>query len=274
MHGRYQVKAWWRYSGTTLLVGNEELLYDAGVEVGRASETLSVVYVARDSQHLTTFYLTDELKEDARAAVQLCESSGYNCHVLSGDRHEAVVAVAAQLGIASGRVYSNKTVADKVACVQAIERDYLPRTSKRPKSRAVLMLGDGINDAPALKIATVGASIASFATDDETTGGTDVAIEAADLILTSRANHLTSVPTVLALAQAVRRRCIYNLVLATVWNVVAIPFACGAFLPLRRDIRMPPALAAASMSLSCLAIIASSLYLSRWRPADRVIERV
>lgn len=280
---------------STLLIGNDELLYDAGVKVVQFGETtgadnasartMTLVHCAADGAHIATFLLSDELKSDAAAAIRHCQRLGYQCHILSGDHHQAVASVGKMVGIDSTQVYSNKSVLEKANCIETIERDFVqagPETrgllrrvlfARQPRLRKVLMLGDGINDAPALKVATLGASLASFAAqpgEQEASrgGGSDVAIEAADLILTSKDSHLTAVPIILSLGRAVRRRCLFNLALATIWNAALVPIACGAFLPLGGGIHISPAIAAASMSLSCLTIIASSLWLSRWMPPE------
>ncbi|KAG0636642.1 E1-E2 ATPase-domain-containing protein [Tuber brumale] len=203
------------------------------------------------------FGATDPLRPEAPNVVSSLRESGISIWMISGDNEKTAIAVAAMVGIPVEN-------ADKIAFLQNT-LPKRPRTSWRrffhrknsPKSKRaiVAMVGDGINDAPALSIADVGIAIGS---------GSDVAISSAKFILVS--SDLRSLLTLTELARAVFRRVKFNFLWACIYNLIALPVAAGVLYPVaHRRIRLDPVWAALAMAFSSVSVVCSSLMLkTRW----------
>ena len=163
--------------------------------------------------------------------------------MVTGDIRKAAMAVAGEVGI--DEVESQMLPADKVAVVRRLQRE----------GRRVGMVGDGINDAPALAAADVGIAIGS---------GTDVAIEAADIILLRES--LGALVAAVELSRRSMKTIRQNLFLAFIYNVVGIPIAAGALYPLW-GILLSPVIASAAMALSSVTVVTNSLRLRRFTPS-------
>jgi Cu+-exporting ATPase len=204
------------------------------------------VLVAVDGRAAGVIALADTLRETSVDAVRRLTSMGLDTVMLSGDRRATATAVAHQAGIA--RVIADVLPAEKVDAVKALQAE----------GRRVVMVGDGINDAPALAAATVGFAMAS---------GADVAIEAGDVTLMRPDLHL--VADAIALSRRTVRTMRQNLFWAFVYNVVGIPVAAGVLYP-GFGIQLSPILASAAMAMSSVSVVTNSLRLRGYRPVREV----
>jgi Cu+-exporting ATPase len=232
-----------------ILLGNARMMQARGVEVDRlapgarrlAAEGKSVVYVAFGGDAHGLIAVADVLKPEARAAVDALRALGLEVAMLTGDTRATAEAIARQAGIEA-------VLADVAPEAKAAEVERLQRGR-----RLVAMVGDGINDAPALAQADVGIAMGS---------GTDVAIEAADVTLMS--GDLRGVVTALELSRRTIRIIRENLVWAFGYNIVLVPVAAGALYPLW-GIALSPLLAGLAMAASSVSVVANSLRLRRFR---------
>jgi len=185
--------------------------------------------------------LLDSVKPDAAAAVQALHNAGIRCVMLTGDNPRAAATVAKRVGITDVR--AGLLPADKVEALRSL----------RLSGRKVAMVGDGVNDAPALAAADVGVAIGA---------GSDVAIDAAGVVLVH--SRVCDVVAMLELAQAAMRRIRLNLFFSLVFNGLGVPIAAGVLYPAMR-IRLPPEVAAAAMAASSVSVVGSSLLLKRFK---------
>jgi Cu+-exporting ATPase len=235
-------------AGREVLVGSERLLSEAGIEVpplpADGNVGGSIVYLADAGRLAGWFVIADEQRPEAGAVVADLAGRGLALEVLSGDAPAVVATVAGSLGIATAA--GGLAPADKSARVESLVAD-----RRAGRAGSVVFVGDGINDAPALAAADVGIAMDS---------GADVALETADVTLLS--GGLAPLPRLLDLAATTMRVVKQNLVLAFLYNVLAIPVAAGALYPLVGHVTSPM-LAAAAMTFSSLSVIANSLRLRR-----------
>ncbi|KAK2462708.1 hypothetical protein APHAL10511_005226 [Amanita phalloides] len=191
--------------------------------------------------------LSDAPKPSSKFAIKSLEAMGIEVSMLTGDGKETALAVAKQVGIRPERVWANMSPKGKAAMVrELIEKN----------GAGVAMVGDGINDSPALAAATVGIALSS---------GTSVAIEAADIVLMR--SDILDVVAALHLSRNIFSVIKRNLIWACIYNILGIPLAMGFFLPF--GLYMHPMLAGAAMAFSSVSVVTSSLMLRRWRrPGD------
>jgi Cu+-exporting ATPase len=239
--------------GHAVLVGSARLLAERGVTVpssGPMAEAASVaeaagrtaVWVARDGVVVGVLAVADRLKPGAPEAVAALRARGLETWLLTGDRAAVARAVGAEVGIADDRVIGEVLPAGKAETVAALQAE----------GRRVAMVGDGLNDAPALAQADLGVAIGS---------GSDVAVEASDLTILG--DDLRSVATGIGLARATMRTIRQNLVWAFGYNVLLIPVAAGILYPFT-GWTLNPALAAGAMALSSVSVVTNSLRLRRF----------
>ncbi len=214
--------------GPSLLQGEKEM------ESGR-----TVVFVAQDGQVVGLISLADETRHDAREVIERLRRDGLRVIMLSGDNRATAGGVAHSLGLTEFE-----------AEIRPEQKKDIVESYRRAGQR-VAMIGDGINDAPALAAASVGVAIGS---------GTQVAIEAADVVLVR--SQLVGVPRMFQLARVAMKTIRQNLFWAFFYNVIAIPIAAGLLFPVS-GLTMSPVLAALAMSLSSVFVITNSLRLSR-----------
>ncbi|MEO6349561.1 MAG: copper-translocating P-type ATPase, partial [Candidatus Limnocylindrales bacterium] len=238
--------------GALVVIGNAALLADQGVDVSpladvreaQAAAGRTSVLIARDGKLAGLIAVSDTVRPEAAAAVAALQARNIVVWLLSGDERRAAQAVAAAVGIPMSNVMAEVLPADKAAQVVTLQAN----------GRRVAMVGDGINDAPALAQADVGISVGT---------GTDVAIEASDITLVG--SDLRLVASAFQLAQRTVRVIKQNLFWAFAYNVVLIPVAMGVLYPFL-GLLLDPVLAAAAMALSSVTVIANSLRLNRVGP--------
>ncbi|HVK00767.1 MAG TPA: heavy metal translocating P-type ATPase [Gemmatimonadales bacterium] len=231
--------------GRRVAVGNAALLAGLGISPGRfapqaesfAAEAHTTVFIAVDGDVVAVIALADAVRPAAREAVQALRRMGLESVMLTGDDARTAEVVARAVGI--DRVAAGLLPEGKLEEVRRLQSE----------GRTVAMVGDGINDAPALAQADVGIAMGT---------GTDVAIEAGDITL-MRGDPL-GVPGAVALARRTMRVMRQNLFWAFVYNMVGIPIAAGALYPVF-GLRLTPAFAAAAMAVSSVSVVMNSLRL-------------
>ena len=231
--------------GNARLMRNLEIDVDAVVK-SAATETregASGLYVAVDGRVVGLIVVSDSVRASAREAVQKLEELGLDVVLLTGDRRSTAEAVAKETGI--DRVVAEVLPQDKVEEIRRLQA----------MNRVVAMVGDGINDAPALAQADVGISMAK---------GTDIAIEASDIALMR--SDLRGVPTAISLSRQTMKTMKQNLFWAFVYNVIGIPIAAGVLYPVT-GLMLSPIIASAAMALSSVSVVTNSLRLRRARLA-------
>ncbi|WP_234531943.1 heavy metal translocating P-type ATPase [Streptomyces shenzhenensis] len=234
--------------GRAVLVGTARLLGDVGIDTTAltpvaadlSAEGKTPVLAAVDGRPAGVLAVADTVKDDSAAAIAALQHLGVDVVMLTGDNARTAAAIAAQVGI--GRVLADVLPEHKADEIRRLQGE----------GRTVGMVGDGINDAPALAAADVGLAIGT---------GTDVAIEAADITLIS--GSLGGVVTAIRLSRATMRNIRQNLFFALVYNAVGVPLAAGALYPLW-GIRLSPIIAAAAMALSSLSVVTNASRLRRW----------
>jgi P-type Cu2+ transporter len=236
-------------AGHRVLVGNAKLMADEGVDLGTLGERRdelagsgrTAVLVAVDSRAAAVIALADAPRATSAAAVAALHEAGVEVVVLSGDNEATARRIAGQLGIDT--VIAEVLPGDKAAKITELQRS----------GKRVAMVGDGVNDAPALAQADLGIAIGA---------GTDVAIETADVVL-MRSDPL-DVPTALTIGRGTLRKMRQNLGWAIGYNAVALPIAAGVFEP-AFGLVLRPEIAALSMSGSSFLVAVNALLLKRLR---------
>ena len=251
--------------GVRIAVGNRGLMLEQDISLGEmeavaermSSSGSTPVYVAADGEINGVIAVADKLKPESRVAVEEMQAAGIEVVMLTGDNSATAQAIASEAGI--DRVVAEVLPADKAEQVKALQAE----------GKTVAMVGDGINDAPALVQADVGVAIGT---------GADVAIEAADVALVG--GDLRSVPVVMRLSRSTMRVIRQNLFWAFAYNVALIPVAAGVLYPVFAGSGVPealrpvlgehgflnPILAAGAMAISSLCVVSNSLRLKKFKP--------
>jgi len=231
--------------GRVVAVGGPRLLADGGLEPLGGTEPLAdegatVLHVVDDGRVVGAIGLADEIRPESAEAVRRLHELGVGVAMITGDSRAVADSVARRLGI--DEVAAEVLPADKAAAVRRFQEG----------GRKVAMVGDGVNDAPALATADVGIAIGA---------GTDVAVESAGIVLVR--SDPRDVVGAIALSRATYRKMVENLVWATGYNLVAIPVAAGVLVPWGID--LPMAAGAVAMSLSTIIVAANAQLLRRLR---------
>ena len=238
--------------GHRVLVGNERLLTSQGMDTSAleadadrlSGEGKTPMYVAIDGQAAGLLAVADTLKESSQDAVAILEAMGIEVWMITGDNTRTAEAIARQVGINPSHVMAEVLPEQKAAKVKALQEE----------GKVVAMVGDGINDAPALAQADVGMAMGT---------GTDIAMEAADVTLMQ--GDLIKVVEAIQLSRATMRTIKGNLFWAFAYNVLGIPLAAGVFYPFFGWL-LNPIFAAAAMAFSSVFVLTNSLRLRNFKP--------
>ncbi len=231
--------------GRRVLAGNRKLMEENGIDISEAlagAEELSsrgrtLLYVAVDGRMAALMAAADTIKPTSRAAVEKLKAMGIEVAMITGDNRSTAEAIAAESGI--GRVLAEVLPQDKAGEVRKLQE----------AGRKVAMVGDGINDAPALVQADIGMAIGT---------GTDVAVESADVVLMG--GDLNEVVSAIALSRATIRNIRQNLFWAFIYNLAGIPLAAGLVYALGGPL-LNPIYAGAAMALSSVSVVTNALRL-------------
>lgn len=198
------------------------------------SEGKTVMYFADDTQVLGRIAVADKIKPEAKQAVDDLVAQGIEVYLMTGDNQKTAQVIGRQLGLSADQIFAEVLPKDKASYVQNLQS----------QGKICAMVGDGINDAPALASAEIGIAMAS---------GTDIAMEAADITLMQ--NNLTAVAETIDLSKATLRKIKQNLFWAFIYNTIGIPFAALGFLN--------PIIAGGAMAFSSVSVLLNSLSLNR-----------
>lgn len=237
--------------GAAVLAGNRAMLEEAGISLGSlgdkgealAQDGKTPLYFAEDGKMLGVVAVADTPKATSAEAVRQFQALGIDVVMLTGDNQRTAQAVGRALGV--NRVIAEVLPQDKEQVVAQLQAD----------GKRVAMIGDGINDAPALARADVGMAIGA---------GTDVAIESADVVLMK--SDLLDAVTAVRLSKKVIRNIKENLFWAFIYNIIGIPLAAGVWFPIT-GWQLSPMFGAAAMSLSSVCVVSNALRLKFFRPS-------
>ncbi len=207
---------------------------------------ITTIYVAINGQFAGTLGLSDTLKPTAPAAIAALHKMGISTSLVTGDTYNTALSIAELVGIPKDSIRASVSPGEKQSIVAELQS----------QGEIVAMVGDGINDSPALATANVGVGLVS---------GSDIAVEAADIVI-MRSDDMLNIPASLHLCRVIFRRIKMNLIWACAYNVIGLPFAMGIFLPL--GYHMPPLMSATAMMFSSISVTLSSLAL-RWASRPR-----
>ncbi len=237
-------------AGKTIYAGNAKLMARAGIQASSIDATGSALandgktplYFAEDNRFLGIIAVADVVKKTSAQAVRVLDNMGIESGMLTGDNQRTAAAILRQVGL-------------KNMVAEVLPQDKEREVRKfQDGGKKVAMVGDGINDAPALARADVGIAIGA---------GTDIAIESADIVLMK--SDLLDVPKAIQLSRAVLRTIKQNLFWAFFYNVIGIPIAAGVFYTVW-GWRLNPMIAAAAMSMSSIFVVTNALRLRMFKP--------
>lgn len=237
--------------GSRLLLGNKKLMDDRGISLGNlgftsdqlAEQGKTPMYIAKDDTIAGIIAVADTIKPNSIPAIKKLHQMGIEVAMITGDNKRTAQAIAKQVGI--DRVLSEVLPEDKANEVMKLQKE----------GKKVAMVGDGINDAPALAQADIGIAIGS---------GTDVAMESADIVLMR--SDLMDVPTAVELSKATIKNIKENLFWAFAYNTLGIPVAMGVLYLFGAPL-LNPMIAGAAMSFSSVSVLLNALRLKGFKPS-------
>ncbi|HUK85698.1 MAG TPA: heavy metal translocating P-type ATPase [Candidatus Acidoferrum sp.] len=238
------------HKGTKILLGNRKLMeannLDISVLEGKMSvlekEGKTAMLLAVDNQFAGLIAVADTLKEHSADAVKTLQQMGFEVIMITGDNQRTAKAIAAQVGV--NRVFAEVLPSEKATEIKKLQAE----------GKVVAMVGDGINDAPALAQANIGIAVGS---------GSDVAIETGDIVLIK--NDLRDVVVAIQLSRATMKKIRQNLFWAFFYNIILVPLAAGAFYPIIH-VLFNPVYAAAAMASSSVTVVTNASLLRRFKP--------
>ncbi len=233
-------------NGVTFKIGNSSFANPSNV-YDDSKNGFTKLYISNQSDTLGIIYVTDKIKDSSKFAIESLNKLGINTYMLTGDNADSAYYVKEKTGVTN--VFSELMPDDKERIVRDLK-----------KSGVTVMVGDGINDSPALVSADVGIAIGA---------GTDIAIDSADIILTR--SDLSDVLTAVELSKATLKNIKQNLFWAFIYNVIFIPIAAGVFYP-ALHIRMEPMYGTIAMSLSSICVVSNALRLKLFKPKQVIKE--
>ncbi|EGF99068.1 uncharacterized protein MELLADRAFT_40440 [Melampsora larici-populina 98AG31] len=225
--------------------GTQSIRLDEASEkfmIDEESEGHTCIHVTVDRSSICILSLADTIKPEAAQAIEAFRFMGMSVTIVTGDQSRTANAIAKSIGISPSEVYSNVSPNGKKSIVERLQKS----------GKKVAMVGDGINDSPALAISDLGIALSS---------GTDIAMEAAQIILMK--SNLLDVVAAIDLSRRVFRQIRLNFLWASVYNLIGIPLAMGFFLPW--GIHLHPMMAGAAMACSSVSVVCSSLTLRWWK---------
>jgi Cu2+-exporting ATPase len=249
----------WQDTPTPCFLGNRPWLGQRGITIpdtvldpvqALEQNGQTVVYIGLGTDLVGYLAIADQLRPEAASVVQHLQGRGLAVQLLSGDRSTVAQAIAAQVNLPAEQVIAEASPQQKVSTIQALQS----------AGHTVALVGDGLNDAPALAQADVGISLQ---------GSTDIAVDTADVIL--MANHLSGLLETLDLSRATVHKIRQNLAWAFAYNLIAIPLAAGILLP-SLGTSLSPAAAGGLMAFSSVTVVVNSLLLRRSQAIPRVIQ--
>ena len=241
------------YSGKRILLGNRQLMKESRIDTKKMENALSrlesqgktAVMISVNGKLSGIIAVADRPKDSAKEAVQMLRKMGKEVVMLTGDNRRTGEAVARSLGISN--VMAEVLPGDKEAKIKSLQK----------KGKVVAMVGDGINDAPALAQADLGIAIGS---------GTDIAIDTGDIVLIK--NDVRDVATAIELSGYTIRKIKQNMFWAFIYNTAGIPIAAGAIFAFTGFL-LNPVIAAGTMAFSSVSVVSNSLLMKRYRPGKK-----
>jgi len=227
-----------------ILIGTKELMLENNIVLDvieqdalKLEETgKTVIYIAINGKSVALISIADTIKEDSKEAISKLQKFGIDVFMLTGDNEKTAISIGKQVGILQDNIFAKVLPENKSTKVKELQK----------KNKIVAMVGDGINDAPALAQADIGFAIGS---------GSDIAIESGDIALMN--NSLNTIVTAISLSKATMKKIKQNLFWAFIYNIIGIPIAAFGFLS--------PIIAGAAMSFSSVSVVTNSLSLKRFR---------